>query len=284
MISNCEIRYEGILHSVDINEGNMSLTKVRAFGTEGRRHGQDEIPPSDGVYEYIVFNAGDIKDLNLLEPDLSKNENFKDPAILTSRLESHAHDHRGDASVPRGSSNVSGNKDDSRHQASNRGNLNEYRGGARGFYDSAHPRERRGGYRGGRGHDYGNSHPRNHREGGGRGGGSGFHRQRQDGRTGQEFLMDERGQKDAKEQFADDFDFTRGKEEFEKKKKEFEQSNENKVPKAYNKSASFFDHISCDQNENRIGREVMKKTDTETFGSDLVGNMRSFRRRGRYRR
>lgn len=56
-----------------------------SFGTEGRRP-DDEVPPSDNVYEYIVFRGSDVKDLRIEE---TPNENKAtkpqipdDPAIL----------------------------------------------------------------------------------------------------------------------------------------------------------------------------------------------------------
>lgn len=56
LISNAGIRYEGILFNINPQESTVSLSHVRAFGTEGR--GEDaEVAPSDDVYEYIIFRG-----------------------------------------------------------------------------------------------------------------------------------------------------------------------------------------------------------------------------------
>ncbi len=62
------------------------LIAVRSYGTEGRR-GKDEVPPSDNVFEFIVFRGSDVKDLKVeeaakkVEPPPRGMPN--DPAILT---------------------------------------------------------------------------------------------------------------------------------------------------------------------------------------------------------
>jgi protein LSM14 len=57
---------------------------VRSFGTEGRKNGKDEYPPSDVVYEQIVFRGSDVKDLRIEEPAKEKAPPAmpQDPAII----------------------------------------------------------------------------------------------------------------------------------------------------------------------------------------------------------
>jgi len=57
---------------------------VRSFGTEGRKNGKDEYPPSDVVYEQIVFRGSDVKDLRIEETAKEKPPPAmpQDPAII----------------------------------------------------------------------------------------------------------------------------------------------------------------------------------------------------------
>ncbi|PFH35653.1 FFD and TFG box motifs protein [Besnoitia besnoiti] len=87
LISNTEIRYEGILHSINAEQATVTLRMVRSLGTEGRRHPED-IPPSPQVYDCIVFKGSDIKDLTVCsEPDPSLVSHLSsfppDPAIVS---------------------------------------------------------------------------------------------------------------------------------------------------------------------------------------------------------
>ena len=58
---------------------------MKSFGTEGRDP-ENEIPPSDNVYEYIVFRGSDVKDLRIeKEPEkktVQQPQVPDDPAIL----------------------------------------------------------------------------------------------------------------------------------------------------------------------------------------------------------
>ncbi|RDA83501.1 hypothetical protein CP532_2684 [Ophiocordyceps camponoti-leonardi (nom. inval.)] len=91
LISKSDIRYVGTLHEINSDESTVSLENVRSFGTEGRRgRAEDEIAPSDQVYEYIVFRGSDVKDLRIEEhPTIKENKPPPaipdDPAIVGAR-------------------------------------------------------------------------------------------------------------------------------------------------------------------------------------------------------
>lgn len=69
-----------MLHEINSEESTVSLENVRSFGTEGRRGKPDEeLPPSDQVYEYIVFRGSDVKDLRIEEGPTAKEN--KPPAV-----------------------------------------------------------------------------------------------------------------------------------------------------------------------------------------------------------
>ncbi|KAL1285780.1 Protein LSM14 [Trichinella pseudospiralis] len=86
LISKSEIRYEGILYTVDPEQSSIALAKVRSFGTEDRP-AEQVVPPRNEVYEYIIFRASDIKDLMVREtpqpaPVVCAGLHY-DPAILS---------------------------------------------------------------------------------------------------------------------------------------------------------------------------------------------------------
>lgn len=85
LISKLDIRYEGILYTVDSQEATIALSKVKSFGTEDRPT-PHPVPGRDEVYEYIIFKASDIKDLIVCDtpkPPASMGGLPYDPAILS---------------------------------------------------------------------------------------------------------------------------------------------------------------------------------------------------------
>jgi len=82
LISNSEIRYEGILYTINTQESTIALQSVKTFGTEGRKI--PEIPPSSEIYDFIIFRGQDIKDLTVLEGAQGASSAMaQDPAIMS---------------------------------------------------------------------------------------------------------------------------------------------------------------------------------------------------------
>ncbi|KAL8807001.1 MAG: hypothetical protein Q9182_000982 [Xanthomendoza sp. 2 TL-2023] len=80
--------YVGTLHEINSENSTVALENVTSWGTEGRDP-ENEVPPSEIVYEYIVFRGSDVKDLRIEEaPKENRPPQPRqvpdDPAILGS--------------------------------------------------------------------------------------------------------------------------------------------------------------------------------------------------------
>mmetsp|Transcript_16324 Transcript_16324/g.37760 ORF Transcript_16324/g.37760 Transcript_16324/m.37760 type:complete len:362 (+) Transcript_16324:59-1144(+) len=72
LISKKNIRYEGILYSINEQSATVALKNVKSFGTEGRElldttGNSTFVPPNDVVHSYLLFRGQDIKDLHVHE-------------------------------------------------------------------------------------------------------------------------------------------------------------------------------------------------------------------------
>lgn len=86
LISKSEIRYEGTLYAIDMDNATVALSQVRSYGTEDRPVASF-VPVSLDVYEYIIFRGSDIKDLHVCEapaPTRVVAAPPQDPAIVMS--------------------------------------------------------------------------------------------------------------------------------------------------------------------------------------------------------
>lgn len=292
LISKLDIRYEGILYTVDTNDSTIALAKVRSFGTEDRPT-PNPVAARDDVYEYIIFKASDIKDLIVCEtPKVATIGGGLpyDPAIISVSS-------RSAPGVPHsGSENPHQSAGSSRSGTPHRASPGNLAPGA-----SRAPGAGRGQNRGRGGYQPSNQKQEagfQHRSGGQfqqRGGYQHYPRgfgHRGNNRTGAPIPRE-------KLKFDSDYDFEKANEQFgdlleQLNDKLVINDDEEKVESSdkedsgfYDKKSSFFDRISCEaleKQEGRKGRPDWKKereTNQETFGHNAVRSLNYRRGFGR---
>jgi hypothetical protein len=70
LLSKMNVRYEGVLYSINAQDSTVQLQNVRCYGTEDRVRpdGGPPVPPSLDIYSFIVFRGADIQDLKVVVP------------------------------------------------------------------------------------------------------------------------------------------------------------------------------------------------------------------------
>lgn len=87
LISKKNIRYEGILYSINEADSTLALQNVRSYGTEGREKvdSSNYIGPQDAVHPYLLFRGCDIKDLHVHENKAKPEETANTPVAKMAK-------------------------------------------------------------------------------------------------------------------------------------------------------------------------------------------------------
>eukprot|EP00828_Plagiopyla_frontata_P043077 TRINITY_DN6626_c0_g1_i2.p1 TRINITY_DN6626_c0_g1~~TRINITY_DN6626_c0_g1_i2.p1 ORF type:complete len:347 (-),score=96.19 TRINITY_DN6626_c0_g1_i2:179-1219(-) len=73
LITNQEIRYEGVLDEINVQNQSIRLINVRSHGTEGRRP-DNEIAAQSDFFDKIIFHGKDIKDIVVLSNEQQQQQ------------------------------------------------------------------------------------------------------------------------------------------------------------------------------------------------------------------
>jgi len=284
LISNAEIRYEGILYTINTEESTIALQNVKSFGTEGRK--SPNIPASNESYNFIIFRGKDIKDLTVLSAKGS--EPYQDPAIITVNQRPTSKGKGGQRPPQQQSwwdTAVMGNQQaqwqpqwqqqQKGWQQNNKGNK-----GNKGAGKGNNKGDQKGGQGKGKGKGKGNyqQNYQNNYQSNYQSNYQGGDRRRNVRRSPVgELIPDENADKTV---VGTDFDLSKAT--FDEKEEKPET-----VECGYTKSKSFFDTLSTDTTKKReprdpevfkAERETQRKVDTDTFGPAAL--KRPFGRRG----
>lgn len=142
MISKKNIRYEGILYSINEADSTLALQNVQAYGTEGREKvdSSNYIGPQDAVHPYLLFRGCDIKDLHVHESKSKPGGTTAAQAAQTAQTNVNGSDELN--KKPQLDSSVADNKSDSQgmHQAKS-AKVEQGAGGSNGSTNSKKPRK-----------------------------------------------------------------------------------------------------------------------------------------------
>ncbi|EUD69551.1 hypothetical protein C922_00415 [Plasmodium inui San Antonio 1] len=270
LISNSEIRYEGILYTINTHESTVALQNVRSFGTEGRR--QPDIPPSNEIYDFIIFRGKDIKDVTVSEAAKTIPD---DPAIVSMNIAPSSKNNLSDNINYNNNVNINKplkTQNNMMQQQNDRNmNINNRRYFNRqnyNFYYNNNP------------NNSGNNHNNNNNN---NNSGRNFNNFKYKNFRNYErpYIIGELESQPnpaLKNKFSPDFDFSTNNLKFDKstileeKNKDPLTLNNNIQVGGYDKNSSFFDNISCETldkqqgKDERVDREKLRMLDVDTFG------------------
>mmetsp|Transcript_123306 Transcript_123306/g.195541 ORF Transcript_123306/g.195541 Transcript_123306/m.195541 type:complete len:463 (+) Transcript_123306:130-1518(+) len=133
LITTSDIRYEGILYTLNREESTIAVQNVRSFGTEGRRC--PEVPMSNEIYDFIIFRGKDLKDLTVLqgapEPAAqfasgNSHQDYADTHVSSSYNQVPPTDHSSAGSFARQSVNSNATSRNGYAQSQQNANLGSY--------------------------------------------------------------------------------------------------------------------------------------------------------------
>lgn len=144
LISKKNIRYEGVLYSINESDSTLALQNVRSFGTEGREKTDEAttfIAPQDPVHAYLLFRGCDIKDLHVHETETKTKEKKKEQPKQTATAPA-APDATKAQSAPPKSAPTDTKKNDKESAQQPRSKQGEQgQGGGRGSGNNRRPRK-----------------------------------------------------------------------------------------------------------------------------------------------
>lgn len=279
LISKKNIRYEGVLYSINEQNATVALQNVRSFGTEGRESSENGgdgsaaafVAPTDAVHPYLLFRGQDIRDLHVHEkqpdsPAAVAAGGAADASTTNRAIE--AESSNKEASTKTAAQQQDEKKAKSQDTANNIS-------ASKNKADETKPTQ---------------SHQKQQqqRSQGGHGKGSGRRERSKPSAavgTGASLLNRRaRGAVNGSEVSVtpkDDFDFQSNLDEFKKNSDDDEENEAGDDPdqSAYEKN-DFFDTISCDQSDrlqgvdNRLRGANERKMNTETFGAVALNTQR----------
>jgi protein LSM14 len=284
LVSKSEIRYEGILYVINTEESTIALQNVRSFGTEGRS--TPEVPPTDEVYDFIIFRGEDIKDLVVLEGSSVKPSQkavLEDPAVVSVGPERVAAQRRAQESRDNNHRDYRGPSRDYQQERHGNRSTNYSRGYDKKWDDRRDNRTISSGYqnrdtqRDDRGQNRGYGKGSYGGKGYGGKGGHRYHSNQKGGPVGE--LAANENAKTKAEMGTEEFDFSSANEKFEKPVEMSKEASGDDARSGYSKSKGFFDDISCDALDraagkesrfDRAARDKQREVDKETFGASAA--------------